>query len=107
MSTTVSNPYSFNIVNNTSFNSDIQSSNNLKTIIFSSDGRYRGSTTVLENGVSSKFKVMLMFYANLDISAEDEEGPIYDTDKWELLSPPMYGTFNLIVDDRAKFDRSF
>ena len=48
-----------------------------------------------------------MFCANLDISAEDEEGPIYDTDKRELLSPPMYGTFNLIVDDRVKFDRSF
>ena len=103
MSSTVSNPYSFNIQNNTSFNSKIQSSNNLKTIIFSSDGRYPGSTTILENGISSKFKVMLEFCINLDISTENEEGPIYDPDKWELLSAPLCGVFNLDNTDIIAF----
>lgn len=107
MSSTVSNPYSFNIQNNTSFNSNIKASNILKTIAFSSDGRYHGSTSILENGVSSKFKVMLMFCANLDISTGEEEKPIYDPDKWEILMPPVYGVFNLIGNGSTHFNRSF
>lgn len=107
MSSTVSNPYSFNIQNNISFNSNIQASNALKTIIVSSDGRYRGSTRYLENGVSSKFKVLLMFCVNLDISTDDDEGLIYDPDKWVPLSGPLYGVFNLIGNDKTEFSISF